>query len=58
MHASTGVGAIDLFDGASHGGFGTERTITDVGPDGQGGGTLDLNLQAGFGHLEVRRAQA
>jgi hypothetical protein len=58
VHARTGVGAVDLLSAGSRGGFGTERTITDVGPDGPGGGTLDLDLQAGFGHLEVRRAQA
>jgi phage shock protein PspC (stress-responsive transcriptional regulator) len=58
VHARTGVGAVELLSAGSRGGFGTERTITDVGPDGPGGGTLDLDLQAGFGHLEVRRAQA
>jgi phage shock protein PspC (stress-responsive transcriptional regulator) len=58
VHARTGVGAVDVLNAGSRGGFGTERNITDVGPDGPGGGTLDLDLQAGFGHLEVRRAQA
>ena len=58
VHARTGVGGLDLLDADSRGGFGTERTVTDLGPDGAGGGTLDLDLQAGFGHLEVRRAQA
>jgi len=58
VHASTGVGAIDLLNAARTGGFGTDRTITDLGADGAGGGTLNLDLQAGFGHLEVRRATA
>ena len=58
VHASTGVGGIDLMSQGTRGGFGTDRTVTDLGPDGAGGGTLDLDLNAGFGHLEVRRAQA
>ena len=57
VHASTGVGAVELL-GAGNGGFGTDRTITDLGADGAGGGTLELELQAGVGHLEVRRATA
>jgi hypothetical protein len=58
IHASTGVGAVDLLGADTSGGFGTDRSITDLGPDGAGGGKLDLDLQAGFGHVEVRRAQA
>jgi predicted membrane protein len=58
VHAKTGVGQVELLGADSGGGFGTDRTLTDLGPDGAGGGTLDLDLQAGFGHLEVRRAQA
>jgi hypothetical protein len=58
VHASTGVGAIDLLNADTRGGFGTDRSLTDLGADGAGGGTLDLDLQAGFGHVEVRRAQA
>jgi len=58
VHASTGVGAINLLGADGAGGFGTDRTLTDLGADGAGGGTLDLDLQAGFGHVEVRRAQA
>jgi hypothetical protein len=58
VHASTGLGGIDLLSQDTSGGFGTDRTITDLGADGAGGGTLELDLQAGFGHLEVRRAAA
>lgn len=58
VHASTGVGAINLLGADGAGGFGTDKTLTDLGADGAGGGTLDLDLQAGFGHVEVRRAQA
>jgi hypothetical protein len=58
VHASTGVGAVDLLGGDTGGGFGTDRNITNLGPDGPGGGTLDLDLQVGFGHVEVRRAAA
>jgi hypothetical protein len=58
VHASTGVGAVDLLGADTSGGFGTDRTKTDLGPDGTGGGTLNLDLEAGFGHVEVRRATA
>jgi phage shock protein PspC (stress-responsive transcriptional regulator) len=58
VHASTGVGAVDVLNADTRGGFGTDRNITDVGPDGPGGGSLELELQAGFGHVEVRRAAA
>jgi Cell wall-active antibiotics response 4TMS YvqF len=58
VHASTGVGPVDLLGDDTGDGFGTDRTITDLGADGAGGGTLDLDLHAGFGSLEVRRATA
>lgn len=49
-----GVGEANLF-GAEEGGPGIERTVTDLGGDGAGGGSLDLTLDTGVGHLEVRR---
>ena len=52
--ANIGVGQADLF-GQESGGPGVQRTVTDLGADGPGGGTLDLTLDAGVGHLEVRR---
>ena len=52
--ANVGVGQADLF-GQSSGGPGVQRTVTDLGGDGRGGGTLGLTLDAGVGHLEVRR---
>ena len=52
--ASVGVGQADLF-GEDAGGPGVQRTVTDLGGDGRGGGTLGLTLDAGVGHLEVRR---
>ncbi len=52
--ANVGVGQADLF-GAGSGGPGVQRTVTDLGGDGRGGGALDLTLDAGVGHLEVRR---
>ncbi len=52
--ANVGVGQADLF-GQSSGGPGVQRTVTDLGGDGPGGGTLGLTLDAGVGHLEVRR---
>ncbi len=55
VHARTGVGGLTLF-GTESGGVNDKVDRTDVGPDGPGGGTLDLDLYAGFGHLEVRRA--
>ncbi|MGL5859440.1 MAG: hypothetical protein ACRC35_13735, partial [Angustibacter sp.] len=33
-------------------------THTDLGPDGVGGGSLNIHLIGGFAHLEVRRATA
>jgi phage shock protein PspC (stress-responsive transcriptional regulator) len=52
--ASMGVGQVDLF-GQGRGGLPSDVTVTDLGADGAGGGTLDLALDAGVGHLEVRR---
>jgi phage shock protein PspC (stress-responsive transcriptional regulator) len=55
VDARTGVGGVSLF-GSNTGGINEHRTRTDYGADGPGGGTLDLTLYAGFGHLEVHRA--
>lgn len=54
VDASAGLGATTLFTDSS-GGPGQNRTLVDRGADGVGGGSLDLTLQAGLGHLEVRR---
>ncbi len=52
--ASVGVGEVFLFTQQS-GGPGIDRTLTDLGGDGPGGGSLDLTLDAGVGRVEVRR---
>lgn len=54
VEASVGIGQADVF-GQSGGGPGIDRTVTDVGADGPGGGSLDLTLGAGVGNVEVRR---
>ena len=54
VNASMGVGEVQLFSDSS-GGPGVDRTVTDLGGDGPGGGSLDLTLDAGVGNLEVRR---
>jgi hypothetical protein len=51
---SLGIGELDFF-GDSRGGFPSDVTLDDVGDDGPGGGSLQLDLDAGIGHLEVRR---
>jgi phage shock protein PspC (stress-responsive transcriptional regulator) len=51
---SMGIGEVDFF-GDSRGGFPSDVTLTNLGDDGPGGGSLELDLQAGVGHLEVRR---
>lgn len=51
---SVGVGQLDLF-GRHTGGLGNDETVTDLGADGVGGGSLDLHLQTGVGHVEVDR---
>ena len=55
LTARVGVGGLTLF-GQESGGVNERIVRTDNGPDGIGGGQLDLDLYAGFGHLEVRRA--
>jgi hypothetical protein len=51
---SMGIGEV-VFFGDSRGGFPSDVTLTDLGDDGPGGGALQLDLDAGVGHLEVRR---
>jgi hypothetical protein len=51
---SMGIGEVDFF-GDSRGGFPSDITLDDLGDDGPGGGSLELDLEAGVGHVEVRR---
>lgn len=55
VRARVGFGGLDVF-GTSDGGGRAASDRTDVGDDGPGGGELTVDLYAGFGHLEVRRA--
>jgi hypothetical protein len=57
VHATTGAGAMDLL-GNHVDGAGVDKDLVDDGSDGTGGGTLDLVLDVGLGHVEVRRAAA
>lgn len=53
VHGMTGVGRVRLFDQTFSGGG--HRTVTDLGADGAGGGTLQLYADTGIGDLEVSR---
>lgn len=55
LNLEASFGEVTTF-GVDSGGIKPHVVRTDVGPDGEGGGTLNLTLYAGFGHLEVRRA--
>ncbi len=55
VHATAGLGALDLLGNHAEG-TGVERQVFDNGPDGAGGGDLDLMLDVGLGHVEVDRA--
>ena len=57
LHARLTAGEIDAF-GQEHNGGDIDYRRTDNGPDGVGGGTLNLNVQGGFGVVEVDRAAA
>ncbi|HSK56793.1 MAG TPA: PspC domain-containing protein [Jiangellales bacterium] len=57
VDATVGVGELRTFDTVT-GGFGNERSTVDLGPDGEGGGRLTLELDLGIGQLEVRRGPA
>lgn len=52
-----GVGLVEMF-GQEHDGVDVDVDRRDDGPDGPGGGTLNLKVEQGFGHVEVRRAAA
>jgi hypothetical protein len=52
-----GIGEVDLF-GEKVNGTSSEREVVDQGPDGPGGGDLELVLEVGVGHVEVDRAAA
>jgi hypothetical protein len=52
----TGVGEAELF-GERDDDF-QDRTVFDDGPDGEGGGRLQLVLEVGLGRVEVERATA
>ena len=54
VDANAGVGDLNLL-GRSDGGLGNATTVTDLGADGPGGGTLALDLSMGIGEVEVRR---
>ena len=53
VHASAGAGQLDIF-GAEDGGN-VKQTVHEAGPDGPGGGTLDLTADVGLGQVEVHR---
>ena len=52
-----GIGEADLFGERVNGGS-PQRTVVDNGPDGAGGGDLQLTLEVGVGRVEVDRATA
>ncbi|HEY9410245.1 MAG TPA: PspC domain-containing protein [Jiangellaceae bacterium] len=54
VNGSVGAGDISAF-GQGSGGLGRERRITDNGLDGPGGGTIQLDLELGFGDIRVTR---
>lgn len=54
VHASTGVGTLEVL-GKHAEGTGLRETVTDVGPDGAGGGSLTLFIDDGIGDVEVTR---
>jgi phage shock protein PspC (stress-responsive transcriptional regulator) len=55
VYATAGLGSLDLF-GTTYDGGGIDRQLSDDGPDGAGGGDLDLTIDLGLGHAEVHRA--
>lgn len=52
-----GIGDAELF-GEQVDGSASERTVVDDGPDGEGGGRLELVAEVGAGRVEVDRAAA
>lgn len=55
VNGSVGFGSYEVF-GQSADGVGRSSQVSDEGPDGPGGGRLELNLELGVGSLEVIRA--
>jgi phage shock protein PspC (stress-responsive transcriptional regulator) len=56
VHVKLNAGQYETFD-AQDGGIDLSRTVRDEGPDGPGGGMLDLTIRQGVGHVEIRRAE-
>jgi len=54
VRGSAGAGDLMLL-GEESNGTDVKRTVTDLGADGAGGGTLKLNVEVGFGAVEVIR---
>ncbi len=54
VRASTGVGSLRVFDKHSDG-TGLHETVTDLGSDGAGGGSVQLTIDNGLGDVEVTR---
>lgn len=54
VRGTAGAGDLMLFGNESNG-TDVNRTVTDVGADGPGGGTLRLDVEVGFGAVEVIR---
>jgi phage shock protein PspC (stress-responsive transcriptional regulator) len=55
LSASVGAGQVDLL-GHRDNGLAVDRTVGDDGPDGPGGGSLQLTATIGTGDVEVERA--
>ncbi|HMA46785.1 MAG TPA: PspC domain-containing protein [Frankiaceae bacterium] len=55
VRARAGIGQTQVL-GSRDAGLGVDRTSTDDGPDGPGGGQLDLTASVGVGQVEVLRA--
>jgi hypothetical protein len=54
VDAQAGVGGLDIL-GRHAGGLGGSLRVSDNGPDGPGGGAVDLTIEIGAGTVEVRR---
>jgi phage shock protein PspC (stress-responsive transcriptional regulator) len=54
VDAQAGVGQLDIL-GQNTGGPGSSLQMSDDGPDGPGGGAVDLTIEIGAGTVEVRR---
>lgn len=55
--ANVGVGTLTVLDGSSDG-LGATRSLSDVGVDGPGGGSLNLRIELGVGEVVVTRETA